>query len=312
VVSALDAAITEWLTRLRVRNYAPSSVANYAHRLSVFSSYCKERGVDDPAEVTPALVTAYQHHLFVLRGRTGELLSPSTQAERLIVLNQLFAWLAKTGVIASNTAADIEFPRRERRLPPAPLSIDEVEAVLAVPDVATPFGLRDRAILEVFYSSAIRRAELLALKLGDVDHARGTLFVRHGKGGKDRYVPIGDRALFWIARYVEEIRPSLVGEPDHEMLFVAYTGRPLSRDFLSEAVKDYIDAAGISKHGSCHLLRHTAATLMLEGGADIRFVAEMLGHTRLETTQIYTRVSIYQLRRVHAATHPGARHSHAV
>ncbi|MCU1494666.1 MAG: recombinase XerD [Acidimicrobiaceae bacterium] len=156
------------------------------------------------------------------------------------------------------------------------------------------------------------RAELLALKLSDVDPSRGTLFVRHGKGGKDRYVPIGDRALHWVTRYEEEVRTSFVGEPDHEVLFVAYTGRPLSRDWVSEAVKEYIDAAGVSKHGSCHLLRHTAATQMLEGGADIRFIAEMLGHTRLETTQIYTRVSIYQMRRVHAATHPGARMSHAV
>ena len=160
----------------------------------------------------------------------------------------------------------------------------------------------------VFYCTGIRRAELIALKITDIDAERGTLFISQGKGHKDRYVPIGTRALYWVGRYITEVRPRLAlpGDLDDRTVFLAYTGTPLSRDFVSETVTHYIAASGTTKRGSCHLLRHTAATLMLEGGADIRFIAELLGHSRLETTQRYTRVSIHQLRQVHALTHPGA------
>ena len=147
-------------------------------------------------------------------------------------------------------------------------------------------------MLEVFYSCGLRRGELISLWLRDVDFDRGTIFIRQGKGAKDRYVPVGERALFWLRLYVEIVRPGFVGSsfPDH--LFLTSVGTPLCPDWLCSRVRRYLAAAGINKRGSCHLLRHTVATLMLEGGADIRYVAEMLGHARLETTQRYTRVSI--------------------
>jgi integrase/recombinase XerD len=157
--------------------------------------------------------------------------------------------------------------------------------------------------MEVFYSTAIRRAELIALKLWDIDHERGTVFVRQGKGGRDRYTPIGPRALFWVDRYLELVRPGLVVDKT-DTLFLSASGAPLCADWLSRTVTAYISAGAPKKPGSCHMFRHTAATLMLEGGADIRYVGEMLGHAKLETTAIYTRVSIAKLRAVHAATHP--------
>ncbi len=178
------------------------------------------------------------------------------------------------------------------------------------PDTDTLFGLRDRAILEVFYSTAIRRFELMGLRVRDIDAARRTLFVSQGKGHKDRYVPIGERALHWVERYLADVRPKLAPPSEDDSgngpLFLAYTGRALSLDFLTEMVTEYIAASGTTKAGSCHLIRHTTATLMLEGGADIRYIAELLGHARLETTQRYTQVSIERLRQVHAMTHPGA------
>jgi integrase/recombinase XerD len=156
----------------------------------------------------------------------------------------------------------------------------------------------------VFCSTAIRRAELISLHVHDIDHARRTLFVRHGKGAKDRHVPIGQRALTWISHYTDLVRPQLANHPDAGVLFLSATGAPLCGDWLSRTVAGYITAGAPTKRGSCHLFRHTAATLMLDGGADIRYVGEMLGHAKLETTQIYTRVSIAKLRAVHAATHP--------
>jgi integrase/recombinase XerD len=197
-------------------------------------------------------------------------------------------------------------PKPDRRLPEATLSIPEMALLLAQPDVSRPLGLRDRAVLEVFYSCALRRQELIELTVRDVDFDRGTVFVRCGKGAKDRYVPVGERALFWLRLYLDLARPRSSATRDGGQLFLSSVGTPICSDWLSRRVRRYLNAAGIDKKGSCHLLRHTVATLMLEGGADIRYVAEMLGHTRLETTQRYTRVSIDRPRAVHAQTHPAA------
>ena len=172
--------------------------------------------------------------------------------------------------------------------------------------MAKPLGLRDRAVLEVFFSCALRRSELISLWLRDVDFDRGTVFVRQGKGAKDRYVPMGERALFWVRLYVGVVRPGFVNSEFPDRLFLSSAGTPLCPDWLCRKVRQYLARPGIEKRGSCHLLRHTTATLMLEGGADIRYVAEMLGHARLETTQRYTRVSIDRLRAVHAPSHPAA------
>jgi integrase/recombinase XerD len=159
----------------------------------------------------------------------------------------------------------------------------------------------------VFYSTGVRRFELIKLKLYDVDAERGTLVVREGKGKKDRMVPIGERAAAWVAKYLEDGRPSLAVEPDDGTLFLTVEGAPFTPNRLTQMVRGYVNAAGVGKKGACHLFRHTMATLMLEGGADIRFIQQMLGHAKLETTQIYTQVSIRKLKEIHAATHPGAR-----
>lgn len=172
------------------------------------------------------------------------------------------------------------------------------------PDVMTPRGLRDRAILETFYSTGLRRMELVRLTLGDLDTERAVLVVRQGKGKKDRTVPIGQRALLWVSKYLEEVRPELVKRAGCYQLFVTIHGDEFCATQMSKLVKGYIDRAGINKVGSCHLFRHSMATEMLEGGADVRFIQEMLGHENLETTQIYTRVSIRKLQEVHTQTHP--------
>src|SRR5262249_9669391 len=141
----------------------------------------------------------------------------------------------------------------------------------------------------------------------DVDLEKGTVMVRHGKGRKQRIVPIGERALAWIDKYVVEARPQLVTGADPGTLFLTSTGVPFTPNHLSQMARGYVLAAAIGKEGACHLFRHTAATLMLENGADIRYIQELLGHAELTTTQIYTRVSISKLKQIHAATHPGAK-----
>ena len=147
------------------------------------------------------------------------------------------------------------------------------------------------------------------MRLGvfDLDLTRETVMIRQGKGQKDRVAPIGRRALAWVLRYLNEVRPQWAIEPDPGALFLGHLGQPLNVEYLSYLVRWYVKAAGLGKLGSCHLFRHTAATLMLENGADLRFIQAFLGHARLETTQIYTQVSIRQLKEIHTATHPAER-----
>jgi integrase/recombinase XerD len=187
------------------------------------------------------------------------------------------------------------------------LTVDEVERILAVPDISSLLGLRDRAMLETFYATAIRRSELCRLKVRNLDLKRGVLAVRQGKGRKDRFVPVGERATAWIEKYLRESRPELQGFDDDGTLFLSADGTSIVPDHLGEIVRNAITLAEVDKEGACHLFRHTAATLMLEGGADIRFIQQMLGHAKLETTQIYTQVSLDKLKAVHRATHPGAK-----
>jgi integrase/recombinase XerD len=184
------------------------------------------------------------------------------------------------------------------------LTVAEVERVLAQPDLDDPLGVRDRSILETFYSTGLRRAELRRLEVFDVDAERGLVMVRQGKGKKDRLVPIGQRALGWIERYRLEVRPSLVVRHDDATLYIGAYGEAMGLDHLTRLAHRYVEAAQLGKQGSCHLFRHTMATLMLENGADVRFIQEMLGHSNLSTTQVYTHVAVGALKQVHTATHP--------
>ena len=204
-------------------------------------------------------------------------------------------------------AKDLELPKPERRLPLQVLTADEVESTMNQTDVQRPMGLRDRAILETFYSTGIRASELANLQLYDLDADRKVLIIRQGKGKKDRVVPIGERAIRWLQKYMADVRPALVEQTQpHPTLFVTAQGTPISRSLLACLVKRYMRKAGIRKPGSCHLLRHTAATLMMENGADLRSLQLFLGHACLKTTQLYTHVSIQRLQEVHRKTHPAS------
>jgi len=190
---------------------------------------------------------------------------------------------------------------------PSVMNKDEAERVLSQPNVGEPLGIRDRAMLELLYSSGLRRMELLHLKLYDVDQKHGLITVRQGKGKRDRVVPIGDRALAWLNVYLDSVRPDIALKPDSGVTFLTSNGAAFTPNYLSWLARQCVKSAGIGKGGACHIFRHTMATLMLEGGADIRYIQAMLGHVRLDTTQIYTHVSIRMLKQVHTTTHPAAR-----
>ena len=152
----------------------------------------------------------------------------------------------------------------------------------------------------------MRRNELLSLKLRDFNMESGVVAIRSGKGNRDRIIPVGDRCLHWVSRYLSDVRPMFVEQSDTETVFLTRTGRRFSPNHLSALVAKYVRSAGVGKRGACHLFRHTMATLMLEGGADIRYIQQMLGHAKLDTTQIYTHVSVPVLKIVHSRTHPAS------
>lgn len=307
----LVAAVDEFCEWLRIRNYSPRTVAGYESQLFAFVAWAAERGVTRPNEVTQPMLERYQRALFYRRKPDGSPLTVRAQVGHLVAVRALFRWLARQRRVLFDPAAALELPRTRRLLPRGVLSVEEVERVLAQPDLDTPEGLRDRAIMETLYSTAMRAQEAAGLSLFDVDAGRGVVHIRAGKGAHERVVPIGERALVWVDRYLVDARPALVVPPDDQAVFVSNRGKALTAKRMSTLVRPYIDAAGVTKPGACHLFRHTAATLMLEGGADLRYVQELLGHADPATTTIYTRVSIRQLKAVHTASHPGAaNHSH--
>ena len=306
-LEGMPASVAEFCAHLARGGYSPKTIARYRVSLALFAEWASARGVDRPRDVTQGVVERYQAHLLAYRQPNGKPLTVRSQMARLVALRQWFAWLARTHRVLLNPAADLDLPRVPRWQPRSGMTINEVERVMAEPDLDTITGLRDRTILEVLYSTGVRASELADLAIADLDIPRGVVAVRHGKGGKPRMVPIAERATAWCEKYLLDARPHLAVPPDDGRLFLSDRGRLFSAKVLTAMARKYLDAAGITRPGACHLFRHTAATLMLEGGADIRYIQEFLGHADLNTTQLYTHVSIGALKAVHQRSHPGAR-----
>ena len=296
--------LQRYLESRLVLGYSEETNKRYDSNLRRFIAWCDERDIDCPQDVTRQVLEAYQRHLHYLRKPDGEPMSLASQNVYLSALCVFFKWLAKSYHIVYNPASEITLPKRAKTLPRALLSQDDVSNIMNQPDINTPDGLRDRAILELFYSCGVRRKELSAIKCQDLDLKRQVLLVKVGKGNKERCLPVGDCATQWLKKYVEEVRDQLLDDVGETAFFLMDYGEAFNHNRLGERVKKYMQMAGIEVQGSCHLLRHAMATHMLENGADIRFIQMMLGHEDLNSTEIYTRVSIEKLREVHSATHP--------
>jgi integrase/recombinase XerD len=302
--ASLYRLMLQYLGWMREKNYSEATVFTRTQYLRYFVLWCDERGLERPTEITRPILERYQRYMFLYRKSNGNPLSAKSQSLRVSALRGWFTWLTKNNRLLYNPAADLELPRTSSRLPRHTLNAQEAEQVLNVPDTSKPAGVRLRAMLETLYSTGMRRLELIQLSRFDIDTMRGTVMIRHGKGDKDRVIPIGERALAWIQRYSDEVRPGLALAQDCGALFLSDRGEPFKRVNLTAMVKKVIQKAQVNKPGSCHLFRHTMATLMLENGADIRFIQAMLGHAELSTTQIYTQVSIVKLKEIHTLTHP--------
>ena len=296
-----------WLLRLEERAYSAKTLDMHRWALKSFLQWCHERDLVAPETITKPILESFQRWLYRYKQKNGKPLGITTQRNRLGAVQRFFAHLCKNNHLPANPAADLELPRKPAKILPKALSQDELADLLSLPDASDVLGLRDRTILELLYSCALRRSEATKLDLDDLDTPRGVLTIRQGKGGKSRVVPLGERALYWLNRYLEDSRPRLEVELNERALFISGYGTRLSPAYLGNWVKRVMKQAGIEKPGSCHLLRHTCATHMHDNGADIRFIQQLLGHARLDTTQIYTEVSITALQEVHARTHPHGR-----
>jgi integrase/recombinase XerD len=300
-----QAAFHEWEA---VVAYSPRTIEAQRHAIGRFIVWADERGLAKPQDITRPILERYQRHVYHHRKANGQPLTVSAQLGLILPLQAWFKWLTKQNHILYNPAADLDLPVRPKALPKGLLSIAQIEDVLNGCDVSKPEGLRMRAMLEVLYSTGIRRFELAGVKLFDVDVERGALMVRQGKGSKDRLVPIGERACAWVDKYLRELRPELATSADDYTLFLDDDGCGFTPERVGELVKRQLLTAGIEHPGACHLFRVACATHMLENGADIRFIQSLLGHAKLDTTQIYTLVSLAKLKEVHNATHPARLH----
>lgn len=301
------ACMQRYLEYLGVKGHTPMGIYNVERYVRAFMRWCEPRALARPAQITKADLEIYQRYLFHHRKANGEPLSIFSQRSALVPLRGFFRWLARESYIPRDPAVDIELPRIQHILPHQILTAVEAERVLRQPDTRDPIGTRDRAMLEMLYSTGLRRMEIANLRVSDIDDERSLVFVCQGKWRKDRWVPVSQRAMRWIHRYLKKVRPLTVAHPDDGTLFLTRNGLPFNESWLSTTISNYVKKARLGKTGGCHLFRHTMATLMLENGADIRFIQAMLGHADLKSTQIYTHVSVGQLKAVHSATHPGCR-----
>ena len=302
----LASLVDRYKAKLDLLGYSPRTIEGHHWTLRSFLQWSQERDLTEPNNINKLHLESYQRWLHRYRKANGKPLAISTQKNRLGAIQRLFAWLTRENHILANPASELELPRLPHRHLPKGLSQQELQRLLNLPNITDPLGIRDRSIIETLYATAIRRSELINLDLSDLDLTSQTLHIRQGKGGKSRLLPIGETALHWLDKYLLTTRPKLLLNDTEQALFISGYGDRLSSGYLGNWMRKMLTEAEINRPGGCHLLRHTCATDMLEGGADIRYIQQMLGHSSLDTTSIYTQVAIHQLQQIYNSTHPSA------
>lgn len=294
----LEATVDEFLEQLKVmRKASLHTLSAYGRDLADFTAFLEAEGITDWQQVSVLVLRRFLNHLFAQGYERRSI------ARKLSSVRSLFCFLARTGRLSSNPATELRQPRLQQKLPTI-LDVAQVQRLLEAPDVRTPKGMRDRALLELLYASGLRVSELVSLRLNDSDLVEG--FVRVvGKGARERMALLHDEAIHWLNCYLSESRPHLLRKAKKvtDALFVSQKGSPLTARQVHRIVSGYARKV-LGQAISPHALRHSFATHLLEGGADLRIVQELLGHSSLAATQIYTRLSRTHLRRVYEKAHP--------
>jgi len=305
--TAIESEVARYLDHLTVeRGLSKHTIAAYRRDLRRYARFLASRAIVEPADVDESVVRSFVASVSASTyGEDERTYRATSVARALSSVRNFHRFMVREGVATRDPAAGVAQPKLPRSLP-HPLTIEEVQRLLAAPDPSSPAGRRDRAILEMLYGSGLRISELTGLAVDDVDLENGSVRVL-GKGGKEREVPLGRYGREAIEAYLRTARPSFVRGRDRGALFLNQRGGRLSRQSCDRMIRTAAKAAAIDRHVSLHTLRHSFATHLLEGGADVRVVQELLGHASVATTQIYTLVTREHLREVYYTSHPRAR-----
>ena len=290
--------LKEYLAHIKLeKNLSKNTVSSYKNDITAFISYLKNKGKEDPSIISSNDIGGF----FKTLNELG--LSGSSSARYFSSLKGFFLYLLKNKYILKNPIEKITAPKIAKRLPGV-LDVNEIDKILSAPEVNDKLGLRDKAILELFYACGTRVSELIDLKVNDLFFDDEIIRV-FGKGSKERLIPIGSSAINWVGEYLKKSRPLLMKKSKSENnLFLNSRGSKLSRMGVWKIIDRYVKEAGIEKEVHPHTFRHSFATHLLEGGADLRAVQEMLGHADISTTQIYTHVDRDYIKQIHKQYHP--------
>ena len=309
---AYEALLEGYTDYMSLRSYSVWTKDKYLRLVRAFLDWLlKEKGIERIQEVTKETLREYENRIYSEKRIKDNLpQSLGTKSGKIGAVKSFFKFLAKRRHILYNPSSDLDCPRPRRESLKETLKEKEIQRILECPKAKTPIQIRDRAILELFYSTGIRNSELRNIRIEDFDVQNQELKIRHAKGyfgERQRLLPVGRLAAAWTEEYLKTARPLLLQQKDTPFLFISRFGRKLGGDTTWEVVKKYARLAGIKKKVWPHLLRHSFATHLLRHGADIRHVQELLGHQSLDSTQVYTKVEISDLKRVHQKTHPRER-----
>lgn len=313
VITKLKIWIEMFRQHMESNGYSKRTVQDYPQQLKFFVEYVASIGLTDVNEITKEVIFNYQTYLYGYINKRGKAISLETQYGRLVPVCSLFRFLVRKGYFLYDPTSTLELPKRKKNLPRGILERREMYKLLNQPNVDTPLGLRDKAMLELLYSSGIRSEELRNLKIYEVDTINQEMRITQGKGGKDAIIPIGEIAAKYVDEYLKIARPKLMwyaeeilhSKPeDNNLLFITKGGKQLNAGNLIWTLRKYIKLAKINKNITPHCMRHSMAVHMLRCGANLRVVQEMLRHSSIATTQIYTNIAINDLKREHKKHHP--------
>lgn len=293
--------IAEFKRHLKAAGYAAATIASYSHGLALFGAYLQTRDIDDLRRVTARIIEAYQGQVM------AQPIAAESKALKIRPVKRLFEWLVQSHKLLIDPCEGIVETCRKRAKIGTVLSVAQVRKLLEQPNLSLRIHLRDRAIMELLYSTAMRLNELLCLTVYDVDLKDSVLFIRKAKGRRQRVAPLGKAAAGYLKEYLEKIRPHYARKnPRQRSLFLNVYGLPVTRSCIQTFIRKYGIQAGIEKKASPHTLRRSCATHMLAAGADMRYIQQLLGHRHIKTTQLYTKIMPADVKQVHNQSHPNS------
>lgn len=295
-----------YLAHLRIIGRAERTIKNTGYSLNDFVRFLDGEQILNIEDITPEVMLAYQEELAFRITAKGKLLAIRSQDKPLSVARGFTRYAHEQDYLVSDPGKKIKLPRKPKTLPKVIMSQQEVKKVIDAADQHGNRGYRNRIVLEILYDTAIRRQEICNIKINDIDLDAGYIHIRSGKGNKDRVVPVSKRVCDLIGNYILAVRPAFIKDKDDDYLILNRWGQKMDSTGMGiwSIVKRCAHLAGMNKNISPHIFRHTCATHMLKNGAPVRHIQEMLGHESLESTQVYTRVTINDLKEIHAKYHP--------